>query len=317
NADVIAVLQAGFIGAWGEWHSSANGLDSRANRAKILKALLAALPQNRMVQIRTPGYMRDVYPEPLTLSNAFDGSNLARTAHHNDCFLSNRTDAGTYEPDLFALKRYLATASPFIAVGGETCQVTPTEHRSDCPTALSELTRFHWSYLNAFFFKGDLDRWKQEGCYAKIARNLGYRFQLVSSSFATQASPGGNLNGNFVIRNVGYASPFNPRGLELVLRNRATNQRYRFSILQSGSKTNDPRFWLPENGNITVPVSVNLPRTLPLGLYNMFLNLPDPSPTLATIPAYSIRLANQRTWQPQIGLNALLRTVRLSTVADK
>jgi ABC-type phosphate/phosphonate transport system ATPase subunit len=24
NADVIAVVQAGFIGAWGEWHSSSN-----------------------------------------------------------------------------------------------------------------------------------------------------------------------------------------------------------------------------------------------------------------------------------------------------
>ena len=28
NADVIAWLEAGFIGAWGEWHTSTNGLDN-------------------------------------------------------------------------------------------------------------------------------------------------------------------------------------------------------------------------------------------------------------------------------------------------
>ena len=33
NEDVIAVVQAGFIGAWGEWHSSQNGLDNPTDRA--------------------------------------------------------------------------------------------------------------------------------------------------------------------------------------------------------------------------------------------------------------------------------------------
>lgn len=32
HADVIAVLQAGFIGAWGEWHGSTNGLDAPEHR---------------------------------------------------------------------------------------------------------------------------------------------------------------------------------------------------------------------------------------------------------------------------------------------
>ena len=29
NTDVIQVVQAGFIGAWGEWHSSFHGLEKR------------------------------------------------------------------------------------------------------------------------------------------------------------------------------------------------------------------------------------------------------------------------------------------------
>ena len=48
NADVIAVLQGGFIGAWGEWHSSGNQLDKSQPKAKILTALLAALPTNQI-----------------------------------------------------------------------------------------------------------------------------------------------------------------------------------------------------------------------------------------------------------------------------
>ncbi|MGB8699198.1 MAG: DUF4832 domain-containing protein, partial [Thermosynechococcaceae cyanobacterium] len=306
------VLQAGFIGAWGEWHSSENGLDSRVNRAKILKALLAAVPNSRMVQIRTPGYMRDVFPQPLALQNAFTGNNQSRTAHHNDCFLANAYDAGTYEPNIRQMKAYLDKASPFIAVGGETCQVTPSQHRSDCPTAQAELARFHWSYLNDEFYKGDLNRWKREGCYANIANRLGYRFQLIRSRFPTQVQSGGTLNGYFVVQNVGYASPYNRRDLELVLRHRQTRKQIRLSILQPLSPTQDPRFWFPEAGPITVKVSGKIPKNAATGQYDVLLNLPDPMPRLNGRPAYSIRLANQGVWQPDTGFNSLERSLRVN-----
>ena len=66
NADVIAVLQQGFIGIWGENYytdyfgdASENGagkiLDNNwTDRNELLKALLDALPKDRMVQVRTP-----------------------------------------------------------------------------------------------------------------------------------------------------------------------------------------------------------------------------------------------------------------------
>src|SRR5207247_8134345 len=41
EADVIAALEAGFVGAWGEWHHSTHPID-RAARTEILAALLAA-----------------------------------------------------------------------------------------------------------------------------------------------------------------------------------------------------------------------------------------------------------------------------------
>ena len=54
NADVIAWVEAGFIGAWGEWHTSTNGLDNLPDKREILFALLNALPEARTVQVRYP-----------------------------------------------------------------------------------------------------------------------------------------------------------------------------------------------------------------------------------------------------------------------
>ena len=65
NQDVILALQAGFIGPWGEWHSSTHFKCSAANvdRREILTALLAAVPE-RDVQIRYPRGKLDLfYPD--------------------------------------------------------------------------------------------------------------------------------------------------------------------------------------------------------------------------------------------------------------
>jgi Domain of unknown function (DUF4832)/Domain of unknown function (DUF4874) len=311
NADVIAVLQAGFIGAWGEWHSSRSGLDRPQPKAKILAALLTAMPTNRMVQLRYPDDIKNNYPQALSISAAFRGGRQARVGFHNDCFLANQSDAGTYLSDPSGLKSYISKVAPFVAIGGETCQSTPSEHRSDCPTAVAELAKFQWSYLNADFYKGDHDRWRKEGCYSDISKKLGYRFQLVRSSFSSSVQRDRQLSGNFVIKNVGYASPFNPRNLELILRHQQTGTVYRAPILKALSRTHDPRFWLPQVGEISVDVRTKIPQAAPAGSYELLLNLPDPMPKLANRPEYSIRLANQETWEAKTGFNSLKRTVQL------
>ena len=68
NADVIACVQLGFIGTWGENYytdyfgdASSNGagqlLDSNwRDRIDVLKAMLNALPADRMVQVRYPQF---------------------------------------------------------------------------------------------------------------------------------------------------------------------------------------------------------------------------------------------------------------------
>ena len=93
NSDVIAVMQGGFIGAWGEWHSSTNGLDNTTDQRSVLQAILAALPSSRTVQVRTPNIVDAIFPGgAITPAQAFTGTDLARTGHHNDCFLASVDD---------------------------------------------------------------------------------------------------------------------------------------------------------------------------------------------------------------------------------
>lgn len=57
NRDVIQVVQAGMIGAWGEWHSSVHGLEqSEETKRDILEAVCDMTPIGRYVQVRVPTY---------------------------------------------------------------------------------------------------------------------------------------------------------------------------------------------------------------------------------------------------------------------
>jgi hypothetical protein len=127
NSDVILVVQAGFIGTWGEWYftdhfgyPNPTATDFQ-NRKEVLEALLAALPSSRMVQIRRPHLKQTLYSRTtaITESEAFNGTNVARIGHHNDCFLSSEDDFGTYIDQAKEFP-YLEQETQFLPIGGET-----------------------------------------------------------------------------------------------------------------------------------------------------------------------------------------------------
>lgn len=310
NADVIAVLQAGFIGAWGEWYYTPNyGNQGKitdadwANRKALVDRLLAALPADRMVQLRTPLFKRTMYGgAALSAAEAYTGSARARLGHHNDCFLASNLDQGTYT-DSAVEYPYLEAETLFLPIGGETCEVF--RQRSDCAPALQEMARLHWSYLNADYHPKVISRWSSGGCLPRIKQQLGYRLALVAGSFATGAKPGGALPISFTIRNSGWAAPFNPRPVELVMRHTVTGVQYRFTL------TADPRAW-KGGTSTTVSQTLTLPANMASGHYTLLLNLPDPAASLYARPEYAVRLANANLWEPASGLNQLLHTVAVA-----
>ncbi|MFN8411340.1 MAG: DUF4832 domain-containing protein [Anaerolineales bacterium] len=291
NSDVIAWVEAGFIGAWGEWHTSTHGLDNIQDKREILNALLAAIP-NRYVQVRYPANIIEMYPNPDDAANA-------RVAHHNDCFLSSNTDVGTYERGgtitIERDQKYLAELTRFTPISGETC--APNPPRSECASAIQEMELLHFSAINEAYHKGILRSWEEGGCLEEISNRMGYRLSLTSADFNEQVRPGGMLSLVVDLQNSGFASIINQRDVYVVLvgENIPTPYKVKLDI--------DPRRWEP--GNSALTVKLHIPSTAQEGEYQLALWLPDQAETLQNNPLYAIQFANETVWDEVTGLNKL------------
>lgn len=306
NADVIAVMQAGFIGAWGEWHSSTNNLDTVTARRAIVNKILEVLPPERMVQLRTPNFKREIFSRqtPLDSAEAFSMTAYSRTGHHNDCFLANYNDFGTYI-DTAAEKRYLGNDALYTPVGGETC--SPSSF-SECANSLKEMRRLHWSYLNSTYHPTVLSNWATHGCKTEIDNSLGYRFELLDGTYSDSVKTGNGLTFNLRLRNIGFASLFNPRDVEIILTDQQDSNKYYVKLPV------DARFWQPGD-TIEITATVGVPSDMPTGKYSYYLNLPDPAPALHFRSEYSVRMANKNLWDNARGYNYLMAQVDINSVS--
>lgn len=342
NKDVIAVVQMGLIGPWGEQYYSdyfgdlehgpvtdQNWLD----RNEVINKLLEVVPVSRMIQVRAPYYKlrslegKNAHPEkakPLTIDNAFNGSKIARIAHHNDCILANYDDYWTYNSfhkfpavsDTLNLKKYVAAETKFLVFGGETCPggdkgedvYSPyNDCNSEGGGAQTYLKRFHTSFLNTSWSGAVNGDWTNK-CIDEIKRNLGYRFVLKRGIYPSTIKNDDNINIQLEILNVGYASTYNQRFVELVLQNTTTKKAYVTKI------DADTRYWFTDELQ-TINLNFKWSEKLPKGNYNLFLNLPDPEPTIYDRPEYAIRLASKLNsksiWNPEKGWNLLFSDIKV------
>ncbi|MGY1769962.1 DUF4832 domain-containing protein [Blastococcus sp. SYSU D00813] len=292
GADVVFVLQAGFVGRWGEWYYSDSYTSdpSRpweltdadwASRDRVLDALLDSTSPGIWVQVRYPA-----------ISQRLLGSGdprAARVGVHNDCFLASDTDMGTLNSA--AERTWLADRSRTRPVGGETCGANAP--RSLWETAAAELARYHWSFLNADYSRDVLDSWGPSG-RTTAARLLGYRLSLTSATLPGSARAGATVPVELTLTNQGWAAPLSARPVQLVLR--AGTQTVAVPVPL------DVRTLAP---GTTRTVRVDVPVPAAPGVWAVSLALPDAAPALAGDPAYAIRLANQGLWDPVTGRNDL------------
>ncbi len=307
NKDVILVLQAGFIGAWGEWYytdyfSQSPGIitpQNWADRRTLTDSLLEMMPADRMVQVRTPYYKKHLLQmedyTPVTIEQAYSSGYIARLAHHNDCFVSSNSDVGTYK-DTTVEKPYLHDDTKFTIIGGETCAQCAYSH---CENALKELKRFHWTFLNRDYHTGVISDWIEEGCYPEVQKKLGYRYRMLSATANEQVKPGGTLNLTLQIINDGWANPTNPQQLNWILENTNTYERF---VLKTDD---DVRLW-PLDDTVTLNLTAGIPDSVVAGQYTVNLQITDAEPVLAGRPEYSIRFANTDTWDSINGQNKII-----------
>jgi len=289
HSDVIVALYAGFIGAWGEWHSSSSQLTEPGPRKAILDALLAALPAERQVLVRRPSFKEDAYGGPLTAATAFSDAPLARVGHHNDCFVSSEDDVGTYQRP--GERDYVLADSDFVAFGGETCAVFPA--RSACTPAMAEMAAVRASFLNVDYHPDVVGGWQSAGCYGQIACRMGYRLFVTRRESPTTVRRGSPLGVQVRLVNDGYARPINPRGVELVLDGP--------SLVRLPVPA-DVRTWKP-GAPIDLCLSAAVPSDLPAGDYALGIALPASGAALRDDPRYAIRFSGGTTWDAATGVN--------------
>lgn len=317
NSDVIAVMESGFVGRYGEGHYSEhfgtppNVSDTNwADRNAVVAKLLRILPPDRKVVVRTPKMKWQQFGSvPATQQEFNTRADRARVGHVNDCFLFDETDQGTYAADAELRAKeyaYLQSDTRYVPMGGETCGVKPEEPaRPQCPTARQEMALFHYTYLSSEWHPTVLGGWESGGCMEEIRQRMGYRFSLVSTTSVSSVTRGTAMPFSMRLFNHGWANPVSSRPVRLVLRPRfaAPKPLYTFGLT-------DARGWGAQAGREVVR-QVQIPATMPAGAYDMLLSFPDSSPKLAAKPAYAIQLANAGIWEPSTGLNSLNRIVTL------
>lgn len=302
NADVIALVQAGFIGAWGEWYYSSQGVGDGiplATKAALIDELLDAVPVSRCICLRTPYYKQKYIgnSEPLSADEAFKGTPKARIGHHNDAFLYQADNMGTYRNRTSDMK-YLAQECLYVPNGGETDVYNEQVYQgwATGDKAQADMAQLHYSYLNKDYCALTLNHWIQDGSFDILDRNMGYRFQLVNATFPDNAAAGQTLDVELNIANVGYASPYNERHAFIILK----NDEHAYAL----PMTADPRFW-QSGKTTTVNESLYIPYTVQPGTYSLYLHMPDAYKSIADDPRFAIRFANLEVWDENTGYNSL------------
>lgn len=291
NKDIIATIQAGFIGKYGEWYYTGssefgNGDYTKyttlqwSNRKEVMDAMINRFPAEIPLQLRY------VYAKQKMYGNAFIG----RIGFYNDSFLGTYGDSGTFvvsgsqgQPSTTDVT-YWQNNTINNPVSGETNMVNAP--RTDCANAILEMNRYNWSLINKDYFPTVITNWQTNGCYAEMQTKLGYKFELISSTLS-------NTNLLVALKNNGWANLYKTRKVYIVFVNGTTEYRY-----EIGNTSN----WIEgQVVNLAIPLSYPIPN----GTYKLYLYVPDNNSNSVN---YAIQFSNVGTWLAQKGYNDLLQT---------
>jgi len=106
NKDMIYVVQSGFLGAWGEWHSNKLDVDKTA----LLRGIIDMTPEGKYIHMRLPEY-KNLIPktDPSYKMLGFDNDSLFGEAHGG----TGGVDPGTVP------WQQITEESPYLPIDGE------------------------------------------------------------------------------------------------------------------------------------------------------------------------------------------------------
>lgn len=204
-ADQILCVQAGFLGPWGEWHSSGfleNSEEENTQvRNTILKSLLEKLNKEIIINVRRPRFIRDAQAAGLDIS---------RIGFHNDALLSTEDDMGTYDEKGYTRKDELEWVKQNIETGINGGEMTQISDFTEIKNAVKEFQHLHLTYLNLMYNQEVLESWKTQSVegqngYDYMNNHLGYRYSIKNMKLPTELKAGHMLRIKGEIINTGFA----------------------------------------------------------------------------------------------------------------
>ena len=276
NADVIAAVESGFLGCWGEQHTSL--LVNRENRSEsipiLVDALLEAVPEPITVSVRRPVYYcyaADVDLEEIQTHRVDSDHPYYRVGVYNDGYLGSETDLGTYSNRESEIQ-WLEYQAGHTLYGGEVVADRATDGvvYNSIDYISQEMFRTHTSYLNIEWNDSVIEQWRNTvytgsdpvyyglSGFTYVENHLGYRFVLRSST-----DWGDRITA--VIENVGAGNVVKPKTVTLNL------------CSETGAVTEIPtaidvRSWTSRN---TAEIVIALPKSLDPGAYTVYLKIAD------------------------------------------
>ena len=318
NQDIILVVEAGFLGSYGEWHDGKYDED-KEKRNELIKKLLDTIPESIQINLRRPSFITDYIEnnKTVTKENAFSNDEIARLGLHNDGYLASDTDLGTYEKDerneslIWQEKQTL-----FTIFGGE-CQNKDSVY-TDLEKAIADMKKRHCVYLNKTYDREVKEKWKQvqysnnsdiynsETGYKYIQDHLGYRLVLRESDIQMQPNTG-NIEIEMNIENVGFANIVRKKQVEVILKNGDKKYNIKTDIdIREKEKDGFYKFTILEK----------IPGNIDIGNYEVYVNIQEPFESLQDNDNYKIKLANINMWDTNVGGNHI-GSVEISETNNK
>lgn len=171
NLDVIYVLQCGWIGLWGEFHTSIHGLEKDPEAVKtVIAKTLAMLPPGRFTMMRREQYKINVLrslgdDREITPGTAFSNAPHARIGFFNDGSLANYWDGGTFVEPTYASAGNVefdrvAREGAFMPVDGELFWTGQYNDPKDAPgpVAVARFLAHHYTTFSLVHGFSELDR---------------------------------------------------------------------------------------------------------------------------------------------------------------
>ncbi len=321
---VIHCVQAGFIGAWGEWHSSPI-MKSTDSLQAVLNALMTYIPHDKQLMVRYPAYLKDI-----VLPAAWN----FRIGFHNDYFCADDHKLARGNDYVKGTPEYweVLNKSPYVLIDGEMPYAENSKwglhHHIPVLKAIKRFRDHHYTsfsithnnlesdssnikfwksfYLseeevhNAMlpvsedYFRDSLGHTVKRTAFDYIRDHLGYRIELQQLQVSKNAN---DIVLDLSLINRGFSSIKNARDIYFVLINSQDK------VVKEIPAYNDPRSWQPYlPGDVHFqPIIYHINRhlnkeNLPDGHYKLGLWIPDGSLQLKYNAEYAIRCANDITW---------------------